>query len=122
MHHQREYRQNPLEISELAKFDEAISQYSQSEQRRRRLDYLRDSVQQIRTQRSRMGILMILCAVIPIFWGFFIILWFLRRMDKSRMENQLENALEYWGIHEVEIDAYVSNSDSMDSDDLIPGL
>ena len=38
------------------------------------------------------------------------------------MSNQLQNALDYWGIHEVEIDAYVSGYDSMDSDPMIPGL
>jgi hypothetical protein len=37
------------------------------------------------------------------------------------METQLKNALEYCGIHEVEIDEYVSD-DLSDSDGLIPGL
>ena len=64
---------------------------------------------------------MIIFAIIPIFWPFFIFVWFFRKKAKSMMETQLENALEYWGIHEVEIDAYVSD-DLSDSDDLIPGM
>ena len=65
---------------------------------------------------------MIPLAIIPIFWPFFGILWIFRNKAGKMMETQLENALEYWGIHEVEIDAYVSDGDSMDSDGIIPGL
>jgi len=46
----------------------------------------------------------------------------MRKKAGSMMSSQLDNALEYWGIHEVEIDAYISGHDSMDSDDLFPGL
>ncbi len=56
---------------------------------------------------------MIPLAIIPILWPFFIFAWFMRKKAGSMMENQLENALEYWGIHEVEIDEYVSDSESM---------
>ena len=65
---------------------------------------------------------MIPMAIIPIFWPFFIFFWFMRKKAGSMMNNQLQNALDYWGIHEVEIDAYVSDNDSMDSDNIIPGL
>ena len=37
------------------------------------------------------------------------------------IETQLINALDYWGIDEVEIDEYVTE-DSTSSDNLIPGL
>ena len=119
------YRRNPLDISELADFDESISEYSQSEQRRRRLIYLRDAAQKQKAGKSMlkgMGWIMIPFALIPIFWPFFIFFWFMRKRAGSMMNTQLQNALEYWGIHEVEIDTYVSGHDSMDSDAMIPGL
>ena len=118
-----ELLKNPLDKKELAEFDEAISQYSQSEQRRRRLDYLRDAAQEMRSGQSMLkgfGWLLIPFAIIPIFWPFFIFVWFARKKAISMTESQLRNALGYWGIHEVEIDAYVSDSDSFDSDDFIP--
>jgi hypothetical protein len=124
-HYFNDYRRNPLDIKQLAEFDEAISQYSQSEQRRRRLIYLRDAAQQLKTGKAMLkgfGYFLIPLAIIPILWPFFIFAWFTRRKTASMMENQLVNALEYWGIHEVEIDAYVSDGDSMDSDGIIPGL
>ena len=106
MHHFHDYQSNPLEIKQLAEFDAAIAQYTQSEQRRRRLIYLRDAAQQLKMGKA-------------ILKGFG---WFMRKKAGAMMENQIKNALEYWGIHEVEIDAYVSDRDSMDSDKLIPGL
>lgn len=124
-HYFNDYRRNPLDIKQLAEFDEAISQYSQSEQRRRRLIYLRDAAQQLKTGKAMLkgfGWLMIPFALIPLFWPFFIFFWFMRKKAGSMMNSQLQNALDYWGIHEVEIDAYVSGHDSMDSDELIPGL
>ena len=125
MNHYGGYRQNPLDIQGLAEFDEAISQYSQTEQRRRRLIYLRDAAQQLKTGKAMLkgfGWMMIPFAIIPIFWPFFIFMWYMRKKANSMMNSQLQNALEYWGIHEVEIDAYVSGYDSMDSDSIIPGL
>ena len=119
------YQRNPLDIKQLAEFDAAISNLTPTEQRRRRLIYLRDAAQKIRAGRSMLkgfGWLLIPFAIIPIFWPFFGILWIIRKKAGKMMESQLENALEYWGIHEVEIDAYVSDGDSLDSDDLIPGL
>jgi hypothetical protein len=104
-------------IKSLEEFDEAISQCSQSEQRRRRLSYLREAAQQMRMGKSLLkgfGWFMIPLAIIPILWPFFIFAWFMRKKAGSIMESQLENALKYWGIHEVEIDAYVSDNDSMD--------
>ena len=120
-HHFYGYQRNPLDIKQLAEFDAAISQFTQTEQRRKRLIYLRDAAQKIRAGRSMLKSFMIIFAIIPIFWPFFIFVWFFRKKAKSMMETQLENALEYWGIHEVEIDAYVSD-DLSDSDDLIPGM
>ena len=119
------YQRNPLDIKQLAEFDEAISQYSQSEQRRRRLIYLRDAAQQMSVGKSMLkgfSWFMIPLAIIPVFWPFFIFFWFMRKKAGSMMNNQLQNALDYWGIHEVEIDAYVTGHDSMDSDGIIPGL
>ena len=124
-HSNNGYHRNPLDIKQLVEFDEAISQYSQSEQRRRRLIYLRDAAQQLKMGKAMLkgfGWFMIPLAIIPVFWPFFIFFWFMRKKAGSMMNNQLQNALEYWGIHEVEIDAYVSGHDSMDSDGIIPGL
>ncbi len=123
-HHFNDHHRNPLEIKQLSEFDASISQLTQSEQRRRRLIYLRDAAYQARVGKSILkgfGWLLIPFAIIPIFWPFFIFVWFLRKKTGSMMETRLKNALEYWGIHEVEIDEYVSD-DSFDSDDLIPGL
>ena len=119
------YQRNPLDIKQLAEFDADIAHLTPTEQRRRRLIYLRDAAQKMRTGRSMLksfGWFMIPLAIIPIFWPFFGILWIFRNKAGKMMETQLENALEYWGIHEVEIDAYVSDGDSMDSDGIIPGL
>ena len=119
------YQRNPLDIKQLAEFDVDIAHLTPTEQRRRRLVYLRDAAQKMRTGKSMLkgfGWFMIPLAIIPIFWPFFGILWIFRNKAGKMMESQLENALEYWGIHEMEIDAYVSDGDSMDSDSLIPGL
>ncbi|MBN2182806.1 MAG: hypothetical protein JW715_12920 [Sedimentisphaerales bacterium] len=123
-HHFRGYQRNPLDIKELAEFDATIAGLTQTEQRRRRLIYLRDAARQVRMGKSFLkgfGWLLVPFAIIPIFWPFFIFFWFIRKKAGSMMEYQLKNALEYWGIHEVEIDEYV-NEDSFDSDNLIPGL
>lgn len=124
-HHFHGYQRNPLDIKQLAEFDADIAHLTPTEQRRKRLIYLRDAAQKIMAGRSMLkgfGWLLIPFAIIPIFWPFFIFVWIMRKKINSIMETQLENALEYWGIHEVEIDAYVSDSDSVDSDGIIPGL
>ncbi len=118
------YHRNPLDIKRLAEFDASIAHLTQSEQRRRRLIYLRDAAQKIKTDQSMLrgyGWLLIPFAIVPIFWPFFIFLWFIRKKAVSATDVQLRNALDYWGIHEVEIDEYVSD-DTFDSDDFIPGL
>jgi hypothetical protein len=51
-HHFHGYQRNPLDINQLAEFDAAIAQLTQTEQRRRRLIYLRDAAQKIKTHRS----------------------------------------------------------------------
>ena len=122
--HFQEYRRNPLGIKQLAEFDATIAGLTQTEQRRRRLIYLRDAAQQARVGKSFLkgfGWLMIPFAIIPIFWPFLIFFWFIRKKAGSMMETQLLNALDYWGIDEVEIDAYVTEGSS-GSDNLIPGL
>ena len=125
MNHINHYHQrNPLEIKQLAEFDATIASLTQTEQRRRRLIYLRDAAQQARVGKSfpkGFGWLLILFAIIPIFWPFFIFFWFIRKKAVTMMENQLKNALEYWGIDEVEIDEYVTEYSS-GSENLIPGL
>lgn len=125
MNHMNHYHQrNLLDVKELAEFDATIAQFTQTEQRRRRLIYLRDAAGQVRMGKSILkgfGWLLIPFAIIPIFWPFFIFVWILRKKAGTMMETQLKNALDYWGIHEVEIDEYVSDGLS-DSDNLIPGL
>jgi len=123
-HHYYGYHRNPLDVKQLAEFDAAIAQYTKTEQRRRRLDYLREAAEKISKSKGMLngyGWLLIPFAIVPIFWPFFIILWVFRKKAGSKMETQLQNALEYWSIHEVEIDAYISDGLS-DPDDLIPGL
>ncbi len=125
MNHINHYHlRNPLEIKQLAEFDATIAGLTQTEQRRRRLIYLRDAAQQARMGKSFLkgfGWLLIPFAIIPIFWPFLIFFWFIRKKAGSMIETQLNNALEYWGIDEVEIDEYVTDYSS-DSDNLIPGL
>ena len=123
-HHFHSYQRNPLDIKQLAEFDSTITELTQTEQRRRRLIYLRDAAQQARMGKSFLkgfGWLLIPFAIIPIFWPFLIFFWFIRKKAVSMIEIQLKNALEYWGIDEVEIDEYVSE-DLSNSDNLIPGL
>jgi hypothetical protein len=125
MNHTNHYHQrNPLDIKQLAEFDATIAELTQTEQRRRRLIYLRDAAQQARMGKSFLkgfGWLLIPFAIIPIFWPFLIFFWFIRKKAGSMIEKQLLNALDYWGIDEVEIDAYVTDY-SNGSDNLIPGL
>jgi hypothetical protein len=124
VNHCYSYQRNLLDIKQLAEFDATIARLTQTEQRRRRLIYLRDAAQQIRMGKSLLkgfGWLLIPFAIIPIFWPFFVFVWILRKKAGSMMETQLKNALEYWGIHEVEIDKYVTD-ESFESDNLIPGL
>jgi hypothetical protein len=118
------HHRNTLDIKRLADFDASIAHLTQTEQRRRRLNYLRDAAYQARMGKSMLkgyGWLLIPFAIIPIFWPFFIFVWFIRKKTHSAMDAQLRNALDYWGIHEVEIDEYVSD-DLFDSDDIAPGL
>ena len=120
VHHFGACKRNPLDEKQLEEFDESIAHYSRTEQRRRRLKYLRDVAQQMRSGKSPvkgLGWIMIPLALIPIFWPFFIFAWFIRKKEISMTETRLQEALEYWGIHEVEIDAYVSDDDSIDYDD-----
>jgi hypothetical protein len=123
-HYFHSYQRNPLDIKQLAEFDATIATLTQTEQRRRRLIYLRDAAQQARMGKSFLkgfGWLMIPFVIIPVFWPFLIFFWFIRKKAGSMVDTQLLNALDYWGIDEIEIDAYVSE-DSSDSDNLIPGL
>ena len=123
-HHFHSYQRNPLDIKQLAEFDATIATLTQTEQRRRRLIYLRDAAQQARMGKSFLkgfGWLMIPFVIIPVFWPFLIFFWFIRKKAGSMVDTQLLNALDYWGIDEIEVDAYVSE-DSSDSDNLIPGL
>jgi hypothetical protein len=121
IHYIGDYPRNPLEIKELAEFDETISLYSRTEQKSRRLIYLGDAVQKMRTGKSILkgfGWIMVPLAKIPIFWPFFIFVWFARKKAATMIEAQLCNAMKYWGINEWEIDEYVSD-DLFDSDDII---
>jgi hypothetical protein len=123
-HHFHSYQQNPLDIKQLAEFDATIDNLTQTEQRRRRLVYLRDAAQQARMGKSFLkgfGWLVIPFAIIPIFWPFLIFFWFIRKKAGSMIDTQLLNALDYWGIDEIEVDTYVTE-DSSGSDNLIPGL
>ena len=123
-HHFHSYQRNPLDIKQLAEFDATIATLTQTEQRRRRLIYLRDAAQQARMGKSFLkgfGWLMIPFVIIPVFWPFLIFFWFIRKKAGSMVDTQLLNALDYWGIDEIEVDAYVSE-DSSDPDNLIPGL
>jgi hypothetical protein len=131
------YQRNPLEIKQLAEFDATIADLTQTEQGRRRLIYLRDAAQQARMGKSFLkgfGWFVIPFArrpvlrretrgqaIIPIFWPLLIFFWFIRKKAGSMIETQLKNALEYWGIDDVEIDEYVTEYSS-GSDNLIPGL
>ena len=122
IHYIGDYQRNPLEIRELVEFDESISQFSRTEQKSKRLIYLGDAVQKMRTGKSIIkgfGWLMIPFAIIPIFWPFFIFLWYTRKKTASLMEAQLRNAMRYWGISEWEIEEYMPD-DLFDSDDIIP--
>ena len=113
-HHYHNHQSNPLDIKQLAEFDASIEHLTQSEQRRRRVTYLRDAAEKIKTGKSFLkgfGWLMIPFAIIPIFWPFFAILWYLRKKTGSMMETRFKNALNYWGIHESLIDDYLSEDE-----------
>ena len=106
MHHHHAHRPSPLEIKQLAEFDAALGDSSDSDKRQRRIIYLRDAVQQIGVGKSvfkGFGLLMIPFAIIPLFWPFLAFLWFMRKSAASLMDTQLANALDYWGIQEHEI-------------------
>ncbi len=124
IHYIGDYQRNPLEIRELAEFDESIARYSRSEQKSRRLIYLGDAVQKMRKGKYILrgfGWIMIPLALIPILWPFFIFVWFARKKAAKMIEAQLPKAMKYWEIDEWEIDEYVSD-DLSDPDDLIHGL
>ena len=109
------YDRNALHKARLAEFDESIANMTKTQQRRERLAYLREAAENAKKNEvmlSSYGWLLIPCAVIIILWPFFPIIWFMRKKDISKMERQLEDALEYWSIHEVEVEAYISDDDS----------
>ena len=111
IHFHHNHQPNPLDIKQLAEFDASIENLTQSEQRRRRVIYLRDGAEKIKTGKSLLkgfGWLMIPFAIIPIFWPFFAIFWYIRKKAGSMMKTQFKNALDYWGIHESLIDDYLS--------------
>lgn len=107
MHYYHSYRPNPLEIKQLAEFDAALGDISDSEKRRRRIVYLRDAMQQIGVGKSFLkgfGIFVIPFVIIPLFWPFLAFFWFFRKKAGTLMDGQIVNALDYWGIERHEID------------------
>ncbi len=108
----RDNQSNLLNISQLAEFDTSIAHLTQSQQRRRRLDYLTHEADKIKEGKSLLkgfGWFMIPLALIPIFWPFFAVVWYLRKKRTSIMEAQFEKALDYWGIHQSLIDDYLDD-------------
>ena len=104
--HHHSCRPNPLEIKQLAEFDASLGDDSEGEKRRKRIIYLRDAAQQNETAASifkAFGCLFIPFVIIPLFWPFLIITWFLRKKSTDLMGAHLATALEYWGIQQNEL-------------------
>ena len=90
---------NPLDIAEMAKFDDTLDGESVAEQRRKQRLYLRDAGRKIKSGRevlSKFKFVFIPFAIIPIFWPFLFFAYHLFKKQKQLHEAQFSAALEYW--------------------------
>ena len=108
MHHYHSHRPSPLEIKQLAEFDAALGDISESDKRQRRIIYLRDAMQQIsvgKTIFKGFGLLILIPFIlIPLFWPFLVFFWLMKKKAIGLMDMQIANALDYWNIQRSEID------------------
>lgn len=101
MHSTTIAQRNPLEIAELAAFDSHITDLDPAEQQRRRVVYLQQALTKIGYGRSILksfGCFLIPLLIIPLFWPFIILFYFIIRHNKSLMDNYVVSACHYWDI------------------------
>ncbi|MBN2712543.1 MAG: hypothetical protein JXR97_08960 [Planctomycetes bacterium] len=100
-------QQNPLDIGEMARFDETLDEYEESEKRRKRVIYLKSALQKINAGKSllkSMGCLIIPFLLVPVFWPVLLILYVVLKSNHKQMRHQFKSALEYWDINISEVD------------------
>lgn len=103
-HHSHEHGQ--LDIRELANFDASLGDIPESDKRQKRIIYLRNALQQVKVGKKIMkgfGCLLIFFMFIPIFWPFLIFFLVMRKNASGLIDNQINNALDYWKIDKSEI-------------------
>lgn len=105
--HHHHHMPNPLDIAQMAIFDDTLDECDEEEKRRRRVIYLKDAIQKTRNAAvifKVMGCVMAPFFIIPIFWPFLYLMYVLYKKQKQAMRQQLQNALEYWDIPAAEVD------------------
>jgi hypothetical protein len=101
------HHKSPLEISELAMFDKNIEGCSPDEAKAKRLAYLKQAMQQVGIAKSMfkgMGCVMIPMIIIPLFWPFLALFWYMRKKTMAALDSQIITACEYWNIPREEIE------------------
>lgn len=102
-------RKSPFEISELAEFDQNISNDPPDDQRRKRLAYLSQAMSQMGLGKSIFkvaGCFILPFAIIPLFWPFLLFFYVVRKKALQSIEEQYDDALRYWGIDRYELDRH----------------
>ncbi len=105
--HNHYQRKSPFEISELAEFDRDIEADDEETKRRKRIAYLKQAMSQVESGKKMMGsfgCLLVPFMIIPLFWPF---LYFMKKSQRNAMnllDDQVEGALDYWGVSRREID------------------
>ena len=97
-------QRNPLEISALAEFDRNIAHLSEVEQNEKRLLYLEQALKQMANAQKMIkvfGCLFLPIMIIPIFWPFLIMLYFMLKKSRRIMDDYVVSACRYWGIEGV---------------------
>lgn len=106
-HHHHASRPSPLDVGEMARFDDTLDECDDAERKRRRIIYLRDAIQKLRTAKS-MGkaftCVLIPFAIIPVFWPFLIFMYVIMKKQGEAIDQQVLTAMQYWDLTPYDID------------------
>ena len=106
MTHTHVHERNPLEISELAAFDDNIASLPLEEQSQRRKAYLSQAMMQVghgKSMMASMGCFFIPLLIIPIFWPFIIVFYLMYKKSHRMIDDYVESACRYWNIDKRDV-------------------
>lgn len=92
---------SPLEIAELAKFDDMLTNEAEDEKIRKRILYLKDASNKLKMKiesTANFKYFLIPFALIPLFWPFILVFYLSFKKQKEAFDQQTGMALEYWQL------------------------